>query len=231
VLAPSDTLDLDSFAHRELFDGIEHTWEALPAIAPFLAKEAEKNSDLSKAEVSDLAHVDAKGVVLGEGCVVEAGAVVKGPALIGAGTQIRTGAYIRGNVVIGAGAVIGNSCEVKNSIIFDRSEVPHYNYVGDAILGFRAHLGAGVILSNVRLDRRDIALLSPAGKRIETGLRKFSAVIGDLAEIGCNSVISPGSIIGRRSVLYPLTHWQGCLAEDTIVKTRQDTTLVPRAKS
>ena len=178
MFAPADTLDLAGFAHRDLFKAVTHVWEALPRISHYLEEQAHQASALSAADVSPLADISAAGVILGEGCRVEAGAVIQGPATIGAGSQIRAGAYIRGSVIIGENVVIGNSCEIKNAIIFDRSEVPHYNYVGDAILGYRAHLGAGVILSNVRLDRKNVAVIDSEGSRHETGLRKFSAVIG-----------------------------------------------------
>lgn len=231
MFAPEDTLDLESFAHRGIFDGVDKAWEALPRIASYLEEQARAPSDLEGAEVSPLAEVADTGVVLGKGSLVEAGAVIRGPAVIGSGSQIRAGAYVRGNAIIGEHVVIGNSCEIKNAIIFDRAEIPHYNYVGDAILGYRAHLGAGVILSNVRLDRRNVAVLDREGIRHDSGLRKFSAILGDHAEIGCNSVLSPGSIIGRRCILYPLTHWQGCLPADTIVKTRQNQALIAREPS
>ena len=161
MLAPADTLDLEHCAHRSLFEGATHPWEVLPAISAFLADQADAPSERDPAEVSPLAHIDSRGVVLEEGCLVEPGATIQGPAHVGVGTRIRSGAYIRGNALIGRNCVIGNSCEIKNALIFDGCEVPHFNYVGDAVLGHRAHLGAGVILSNVRLDRGEIAVPRP----------------------------------------------------------------------
>lgn len=223
--APADYLDLEEFEHRVIFAGLDNVWDALPKIVEHLMPLVGAPS-LIEGKCSPLAHIDETGVVIKSGAVVEAGAVVKGPAIIGEGTQIRAGAYVRGNAIIGNGVVIGNSCEIKNSIIFNSAEVPHYNYVGDAILGHKAHLGAGVILSNVRLDRQPVSFYSEDGTRVSTGLRKFSAVIGDRAEVGCNCVISPGALIGRGSILYPLTHWQGILPAGKMVKHRQNLEVV-----
>jgi NDP-sugar pyrophosphorylase family protein len=168
-------------------------------------------------------------VFIDEGTTLEPGCVIRGPAWIGRNCQLRAGCYVRENVIVGDGCVLGNSCEFKNSVLFDDCEVPHYNYVGDSILGHRAHLGAGVVLSNVRLDRHEVTVHHETAS-IPTGLRKFGAVIGDHAEVGCNSVISPGSLIGRRSIIYPLTHFSGTLGDDLIVKTRQTQQLVKRKR-
>jgi NDP-sugar pyrophosphorylase family protein len=137
------------------------------------------------------------------------------------------GCYIRENVIVGSGCVLGNSCEFKNSIIFDETQVPHFSYVGDSILGYRAHLGAGVILSNVKLDRGEITI-AVAGSYVPTGLRKFGAIIGDRTEIGCNSVINPGSIIGRSTIVYPGTFWRGIAPADSVIKTAQTHTIIAR---
>jgi NDP-sugar pyrophosphorylase family protein len=167
-------------------------------------------------------------VHIGKGTVVENGATIKGPAWIGQDCQIRSGCYIRENVIVGDGVVLGNSCEVKNSLVFNEAEVPHFNYVGDSILGYKAHLAAGVILSNVRLDRQPIQL-HINGETFQTGLRKFGAIVGDQAEIGCNSVLNPGTLIGRRSLIYPLTNFGGVLPADSILKSRQQHLIVPRS--
>ena len=133
---------------------------------------------------------------------------------------MRSGAYVRENVIAGDNCVLGNSSEFKNCLLFNHCEVPHYNYVGDSILGYKAHLGAGVICSNVRLDRRPVSVKTEDGERIETGLRKFGAIIGDRTEVGCQSVLSPGTILGRDCILYPLTPWTGVLGSGRIVKNR-----------
>ena len=137
-------------------------------------------------------------------------ATIIGPAIIGHGTEVRTGAYIRGGVIIGEGAVIGNSTEIKNAIIFDEVQLPHYNYVGDSVIGYRAHLGAGAVISNFRLDRKNVTVKTDTGK-IETGLRKFGALVGDFCEIGCNAVICPGSILSRGTTVYPLSCINGTI--------------------
>ena len=157
-------------------------------------------------------------VFIGRDTVIEPGAYIKGPAWIGPNCQIRHGAYIRENVVIGAGSVIGNSCEIKNSFLFNGCQVPHFNYVGDSIVGAKAHLAAGVIVSNLKLTADNI-ILRVNGTFIDTGLRKFGALIGDGAEIGCNAVINPGAILGRRSLVYPGISWRGVLPANSIAKT------------
>src|SRR5436189_5152194 len=141
-------------------------------------------------------------VFIGAGTIIEQGAVLKGPAWIGANCHIRSGCYVRENVIVGDGVVMGNSCEFKNCILFDEAQVPHFNYVGDSILGFRAHLGAGVILSNVKLDHREISVAA-TDQTIPTGLTKFGAIIGDRTEIGCNAVVNPGTVIGRDCIISP----------------------------
>jgi NDP-sugar pyrophosphorylase family protein len=153
--------------------------------------------------------------------------MIKGPAWIGDRCQIRAGCYIRENVIVGNDAVLGNSCEFKNCIVFDGAQVPHFNYVGDSILGHQAHLGAGVILSNVRLDHGEVIVRGPDGG-VPTGLKKFGAIIGDRSEVGCNSVLSPGSVLGREAVIHPCVHWKGVLAARTVAKLRQQIEQTPR---
>jgi UDP-N-acetylglucosamine diphosphorylase / glucose-1-phosphate thymidylyltransferase / UDP-N-acetylgalactosamine diphosphorylase / glucosamine-1-phosphate N-acetyltransferase / galactosamine-1-phosphate N-acetyltransferase len=220
--APEHYLDLTHTAHAGLFDAEQPAWIALSRIGDYLKSQPPQ----ILGTVMPGAHVGEQ-VFIGAGTVVEPGAVIKGPAWIGANCQVRTGCYIRENVIVGDGCVLGNSCEFKNCLLFDHCEVPHYNYVGDAILGHKAHLGAGVILSNVRLDREEVVVRDGLAV-IGTGLRKFSAVIGDYAEIGCNSVINPGSLIGRRAIVYPLSNFGGILGAGTILKTRQTQSRLPR---
>ena len=216
MFAPTDYLDLAHTAHVELFASDEPVWAALTKIAPYLATHLQPGIH---CDVPSSAFIGAQ-VYIGHGTVVEPGAVIKGPAWIGSNCQIRAGCYIRENVIVGDGAVLGNSCEFKNCVVFDRCEVPHFNYVGDSILGYKAHLGAGVILSNVRLDRSEVVLRN-GDERLATGLKKFSAIIGDYTEVGCNSVISPGSILGRNCIVYPLANFSGVLPHQTILKVRQ----------
>ena len=166
-------------------------------------------------------------VFIGEGTMVEDGAMIKGPAIIGRNCQIRHNAYIREDVIIGDNCVIGNACEFKNALLFNDCQVPHFNYVGDSILGHKAHLGAGVILSNFKSLKGHVSVQHD-GKKLDTGLRKFGALLGDGADIGCNSVLNPGSIIGRGSVIYPCTNWRGVLPPDSIAKNRSAVEVVPR---
>lgn len=145
---------------------------------------------------------------------------IVGPAWIGARTELRPGMYIRGNVIVGEGCVLGNSCEFKNALLMDGVQVPHFSYVGDSILGSKSHLAAGVICSNLRLDQQPVKLRLADGNVVDTGLRKFGALIGEGAEIGCNAVLQPGTVVGRRALIYPLTAFGGVLPEATIAATR-----------
>jgi NDP-sugar pyrophosphorylase family protein len=224
--APSEYVDLNHTEHRMLFENSTAVWDALKQIVSYLQfrlKPAIQGRTIGKPFISG-------AVFIGKGTVVEQGAMIKGPAWIGEGCEIRNGCYIRENVIVGSGCVLGNSCEIKNSIIFDEAQIPHFNYVGDSIVGYRGHLGAGVILSNVKLDHAEITIpTGPAGAvHVPTGLKKFGAVIGDRAEIGCNSVLNPGSIIGRNTILYPGTLWRGVAPAESIVKTQQSHQVVPR---
>lgn len=154
-------------------------------------------------------------------------ATIIGPAWIGAGTEIRPGAFIRGNVIVGERCVLGNACEFKNCLLLDRVQVPHFSYVGDSILGNGAHLGAGVICSNLRLDQQTVAVTLPEG-RVDSGLRKLGALVGDGAEVGCNSVLNPGTILGRRSLVMPLTSFNGTLPAATLVRQRPALQMIAR---
>jgi NDP-sugar pyrophosphorylase family protein len=223
MFAPEDYLDLNHTEHRMLFENAVNAWEALAQITSYLQfrlKPAIHARLIGKPFISG-------AVFIGPGTVIEQGAMIKGPAWIGEGCEIRSGCYIRENVIVGSGCVLGNSCEFKNSILLDEVQVPHFNYVGDSILGYRSHLGAGAILSNVKLDRGEITVQTPTGF-LPTGLRKFGAIIGDHAEIGCNSVLNPGSIIGRRSILYPGTQWRGVAPANSLVKTQLSSQITAR---
>ncbi|HVU24664.1 MAG TPA: UDP-N-acetylglucosamine diphosphorylase [Opitutus sp.] len=154
-------------------------------------------------------------------------ATLIGPAWIGANTDVRPGAYVRGNVIVGERCVLGNSCEFKNCLLMDDVQVPHFSYVGDSILGNRSHLGAGAICSNLRLDRRPVTVRAEAAT-LETGLRKFGAVLGDEAEVGCNAVLQPGTLLGKRALVHPLTAFGGYLAPAMIVGGRHSPRTVPR---
>src|SRR5450755_2421117 len=223
MFAPNEFLALEHTAHSKLFENQKYVWDALKQIASYLQfrlKPQILGELLGKPFISN-------AVFVGAGTTVEQGAVLKGPAWIGENCHIRSGCYVRENVIAGDGVVMGNSCEFKNCILFDEAQVPHFNYVGDSILGFHAHLGAGVILSNVKLDHGEIHVAASEGD-IATGLTKFGAIVGDRTEIGCNSVINPGSLLGRDSIIYPGVNFRGVLPERSILKLRQTTQLLER---
>src|SRR5258708_6017643 len=223
TFSPGDYLDLNHTEHRMLFENSVNAWDALKQITSYLQfrlKPAIQGRLVGKPFISG-------AVFIGKGTVIEQGAMIKGPAWIGEGCEIRNGCYIRENVIMGSGCVLGNSCELKNSIVFDEAQIPHFNYVGDSIIGYRGHLGAGAILSNVKLDHSEITIPTTAGV-LPTGLKKFGAVMGDRAEIGCNCVLNPGSLIGRNTVLYPCTQWRGYAPADSVVKTKQTFQVVAR---
>ncbi|MBI1839358.1 MAG: UDP-N-acetylglucosamine diphosphorylase [Verrucomicrobia bacterium] len=215
MFSPSELFDLRQTEHASLFDDCQYAWEALKKITPYLKAHARselKNSCLGRAFIGE-------NVFIGEGTVVEDGAMIKGPAIIGRNCQIRHNAYLREDVIVGDGCVVGNACELKHVVLFNQCSVPHFNYVGDSILGHKAHLGAGVKISNVKLTAGNI-MVEVEGLPHDTGLRKFGALIGDGADVGCNAVLSPGSIIGRNSVLYPNVHWRSILPDNMIVKNQ-----------
>ena len=210
--------------HAALFEGCEFAWDALKKLKAYV--EANVRPGLHN-RCESVAFIGEK-VFIGEGTVIEDGVMIKGPAMIGRNCEIRHNAYIREHVIIGDNCVVGNACEVKHSLLFNRAVAPHFNYIGDSILGCKAHLGAGVKISNVKLVVGNI-ILDLAGRRQDTGLRKFGALLGDHTDIGCNAVLNPGSIIGRNSVVYPNTNWRGILPADRIVKNQAAQEIVVRA--
>ncbi|HWF17978.1 MAG TPA: UDP-N-acetylglucosamine diphosphorylase [Verrucomicrobiae bacterium] len=212
---PGDLFDLKQTEHAELFDGCAHAWDALKALKGYIeshVRHAPHSHEKARVFIGD-------DVVIGEGTIIEDGAMIKGPAIIGRNCEIRHNAYIREHVIIGDHCVIGNSCEFKHSFLFNHSLVPHFSYVGDSILGYKSHLGAGVKISNVKLMPGNVKVLVDNAP-FDTGLRKFGALVGDQTDIGCNSVLNPGSIIGRGSIIYPCTNWRGILPANSIVKNR-----------
>ncbi len=222
----ADFLDLAHTDHASLFEATENAWEPLAKLSAYLRfrlKPANRGRVLGAPFIGQDVFID-------EGSVIEAGAMIKGPAWIGKNCEIRHGAYVRENVIVGDGAVLGNSCEFKNCLLFDAVQVPHFNYVGDSILGHKAHLGAGVILSNVRLDHAEVEVTCPDGTRVGSGLRKFGAIVGDYAEIGCNSVLNPGTVIGRHGLLYPVSAWSGVLPADHVARQRTSFQLIERRR-
>ena len=215
MFKPAELFDLSQTGHATIFDGCNHAWEALGRIESYVA--ANLNPALHN-KCDGEAYISGR-VFIGEGTVVEDGAMIKGPAIIGRNCQIRHNAYLRENVIVGDGCVVGNSCELKNALLFNHCQVPHFNYVGDSILGYKAHLGAGVVLSNFKSLGRNVTVMVD-GVPLDTGLRKFGALLGDGCDIGCNAVLNPGSIIGRGAVVYPNVNWRGHLPANNIAKNK-----------
>lgn len=206
---------------RELFDlthtqaakylgGFEYPWEALQGLKGFVR---ELGKTLDQAEYQEIEPE----IWVHRSAVIAPTARLMPPCIIGAGTEVRQGAFIRGSVLVGENCVVGNSAELKNAILFDGVQTPHYNYVGDSILGYKAHMGAGAVTSNVKADKTPVAVRCGT-ERVETGLKKFGAMLGDYAEIGCNAVLNPGTVIGRNSNVYPLSCVRGTLAAGYIYK-------------
>lgn len=198
----------------------EHPWELIPHIKNLVL-------EIGKTLDPEIYDHPAEGIWIAKSATVAPTAAIGAPAIIGENTQIRHGAYIRGSVLIGEGCVVGNSVELKNCILFDKVQVPHFNYVGDSILGFKAHLGAGAITSNVKGDRTFVAIKN-GDEIIQTGSRKLGAILGDYAEVGCNAVINPGCIIGQRTIVYPTASIRGVIPSDSLVKAGKDVEIVSR---
>lgn len=205
-------LDLTKTNFSFMFNGLTYPFELLPLIKDLFAK-AVRSLDMSEYNrIKD-------GVYVHKSVTVLKSVYLGRNIIIGKDVDLRNSAFLRENVIIGDNCVVGNSCELKNVLMFNDSQAPHFNYLGDCILGYKAHLGAGVIMSNLKLDKSEIAIDLEDGT-INTGLRKFSGIVGDYVEIGCNSVVNPGSIIGRNSMIYPLSNVRGLVAEKSIYKNK-----------
>lgn len=208
----------------ELFQGSLPPWEWLPLIQQALAE-----FDFSPLRVDLPSGLHVEGpVYIHPSVTLPAFGSIKGPAYIAEGCELRPGVFIRGNVIAGANCVLGNSCEFKNCLLLEGVQVPHFSYVGDSILGNKAHLGAGVICSNLRLDQAEVQVELPDGSRVGSGLRKLGAILGDAAEVGCNSVLNPGSILGKRALVMPSMAFKGTLAGGTVAYTKQPIQTVAR---
>ncbi len=193
-----------------LLSEVTYPWEALPKISEFIVA-------LGKTLPADKYEEVKENVWIAKSATVAETANINGPAIIDGDAEIRHCAFIRGNAIVGKGAVVGNSTELKNVILFNKVQVPHYNYVGDSILGFKSHMGAGSITSNVKSDKTLVVVKNGGGK-METGLKKFGAMLGDNVEVGCNSVLNPGTVIGRNSNVYPTSMVRGCIPAGSIYK-------------
>ena len=201
---------LEETIAAKLFEGLDYPWQALPKIGEFILK---LGPTLPKDEYDQIGE----DVWIAKSATVFPSAYVHGPAIIGKEAEVRHCAFIRGNAIVGEGAVVGNSTELKNVVLFNKVQVPHYNYVGDSILGYKAHMGAGSITSNVKADKM-LVKVSVGGERIETGLKKFGAMLGDHVEVGCNAVLNPGTVIGRESNVYPTSMVRGFVPAQSIFK-------------
>lgn len=205
----SDLFDLTHTRAAQMLSGCEYPWEALSKIGETVMAVGQALSEKEYDHPSE-------NVWIAKSASVAATASITGPCIIGEKTEVRPGAFLRGNILVGDGAVVGNSSELKNCILFDGVQVPHYNYVGDSILGYKAHMGAGAITSNVKGDKKNVVVHGE--ETYETGKKKFGAMLGDFAEIGCNSVLNPGTVIGRDSQVYPLSCVRGVVPARCIVK-------------
>ena len=199
---------------ERIFDGHAYPWEALSDIGEFIES---LGPILPEEEYKKIG----KNIWIHKTARVAPTIAMGGPLLICARADVRQGAFLRGRVIVGERAVVGNSCEVKNSIIFDEAQIPHFNYVGDSILGYKAHMGAGAVTSNVKSDKTMVKVHAEDGD-VATGLKKFGAILGDNVEIGCNSVLNPGTVIGRGSNVYPLSSVRGCVPANSIYKSQAD---------
>ena len=209
-----DLYDLDHTLAAEYLKQFTYPWEALSGIKAMIIALGEKLDKDEYEEISDQVWVHKTAKVFPS-------AYLGAPCIIGANTEVRHGAFIRGSALVGADCVVGNSVELKNVILFDHVQVPHYNYVGDSILGYFSHMGAGSITSNVRSDKHLVKVHAPEGD-IETGIKKFGAMLGDYVECGCNSVCNPGTVIGRHSNVYPTSCVRGVVPENCIFKNSGD---------
>jgi len=223
MFKPADLFDLSQTEHAAIFDGCEHAWSALKKIEAYLTTRLQP---ALHHKCEGTAHIG-KNVFIGEGTVLEDGVMIKGPAIIGRHCQIRHNAYLRENVIIGDNCVVGNASELKNALLFNGAQAPHFNYIGDSILGYKAHIGAGVKISNVKLMPGNV-LVTVDGVTLDTGLRKFGALLGDGAEAGCNAVLNPGSILGRGAIIYPNVFWRGVLPAHHIAKNQAEIEVVAK---
>ena len=201
---------LEETIAKDLFEGVTYPWEVLPKISSFIL---ELGASLPEEEYEKRGE----NVWVARSAKVAPTAFIGGPAIIGKDAEVRHCAFIRGNAIVGEGAVVGNSTELKNVVLFNKVQVPHYNYVGDSILGYRAHMGAGSITSNVKSDKT-LVVVKDAEEQIATGLKKFGAMLGDCVEVGCNSVLNPGTVVGRNSQIYPTSCVRGVIHENSIYK-------------
>ena len=206
-------LTLEETIAKDLFDGATYPWEVLPKIGDFIM-------ELGKTLPEDKFEKIGNNVWIAKSATVFPSAYIQGPCIIDEEAEVRHCAFIRGNAIVGKGAVVGNSTELKNVVLFNKVQVPHYNYVGDSILGFRSHMGAGSITSNFKSDKSQVWVHGE--EELETGLRKFGAMLGDDVEVGCNSVLNPGTVVCKNSNIYPVSCVRGVVPADSIYKNKTE---------
>lgn len=202
--------DLSKTIAKPLLEGVDYPWQALPKIKDFII-------ELGKTLDPEVYEQKGENIWIAKSAKIFPSAFLGGPLIICEDAEVRHGAFIRGSAIVGKGAVVGNSTELKNSILFDGVQVPHYNYIGDSILGYKSHTGAGTITSNLKSDKSLVTVMCD-GEKVETQVKKFGAMLGDNVEVGCNSVLNPGSVIGRNTNIYPLSFVRGYVAENSIYK-------------
>lgn len=210
LVSIKNLFDLTHTMAAPFFEKLTYPWQALPEIGAWIC-------ELGKQLPEEEYEQRGESIWVSHTATVFPSAYLNGPVIIGPDTEVRHGAFIRGNALVGAGCVVGNSTELKNVILFDHVQVPHYNYVGDSILGYGSHMGAGSITSNVKSDK-SLVVVRAGGEQLQTGLKKFGAILGDHVEIGCNSVLNPGTVVGRDSHVYPLSMVRGHVPENSIYK-------------
>lgn len=218
MITISELFDLDATLARDLFEGKTYPWEVLGEIKSFILR-------LGPTLPPEEFDHPAEDVWIAKDAEVFPSAYLGGPCIIDHGAQVRHCAFIRGSAIVGKNCVVGNSVELKNVVLFDGVQTPHYNYVGDSILGCGAHMGAGSITSNIKSDKTNVVVRAPGGA-IETGLRKLGAILGDGVEVGCNSVLNPGAVLCRRASVYPTSSVRGVVPPDHIFKSQDE--IVPR---
>lgn len=210
ALTVKELYTLDQTIAKDIFKDVTYPWEVLPKISSFIV-------ELGNTLNSDEYEKRGENVWIAKSAKIAPTAYINGPAIIGKDAEVRHCAFIRGNAIVGEGAVVGNSTELKNVILFNKVQVPHYNYVGDSILGYKSHMGAGSITSNVKSDKKLVIVKTPEGN-IETGMKKFGAMLGDEVEVGCGSVLNPGTVVGSHSNIYPLSSVRGFVPGNSIYK-------------
>lgn len=201
---------LEETIAKDIFEGVIYPWEVLPKISKFIV-------ELGSTLPEEIYEKKGENIWIARSAKVNPSACINGPVIIDEEAEIRHCAFIRGNAIVGKGAVVGNSTELKNVILFNKVQVPHYNYVGDSVLGFKSHMGAGSITSNVKSDKT-LVVVRAGEERYETGLKKFGAMLGDNVEVGCNSVLNPGTVVGKQTNIYPTSMVRGFIPADSIYK-------------